>query len=56
MKKEYPHLWEELKILSKETNLASKNFKYGETFEQVEKKIDSINNQMNLFDIIGEKE
>ena len=54
MKKEYPQLWEELKVLSKTENLASKNFKYGETFDQVERKVDMINNQLSLFDFIGE--
>ena len=54
LKKEYPQLWEELKVLSKTENLASKNFKYGETFDQVERKVDMINNQLSLFDFIGE--
>jgi hypothetical protein len=52
LKKEYPNLWEELKVLSKSDNLASKNFKYGETFEQVEKKIDFINSQLSIFDFM----
>lgn len=55
LKKEYPQLWEELKTLSKSENLASKNFKYAETFNEVEEKVDFINNQLTIFDYIGEE-
>lgn len=38
----YPKLWDELRRLSHEDNLISHGFKYGESFEQVNKKVDDI--------------
>lgn len=43
LKNNHPHLWQELVKLSKENNLISPSFKYGMTFEEVERKIDLIN-------------
>ena len=45
----HPDLWEELHKLSLTPNLCSYGFKYGETFQQVDKKIDFINKQLSLF-------
>ena len=48
----HPELWNKLKELSQEKNLASQNFCYGKTFSQVENQVDTINSQINLFDLI----
>lgn len=53
--KYYPHLWNELRILSKDKEMVSPNFKYGMTFAQVEKQIQEINGQVNMFDLIEDK-
>lgn len=39
-KSEYPELWEELRRLSLTDNLVSYGFKYGETFAEVDRKVD----------------
>lgn len=44
-----PELWEELRSLSKEPNLISKNFCYDYTFEQMEAKMDALEKQGKLF-------
>lgn len=49
--KEYPELWAELEKLSRTENLVSQGFKYGRTFESVNREVQAINNQMNLFDM-----
>lgn len=51
--KEYPELWAELEKLSRTENLVSQGFKYGRTFESVNREVQAINNQMSLFDYIG---
>jgi 3'-phosphoadenosine 5'-phosphosulfate sulfotransferase (PAPS reductase)/FAD synthetase len=53
--KDYPQLWNELKILSHDKEMVSPNFKYGMTFAQVEKQIMEINNQVNMFDLLEEE-
>jgi 3'-phosphoadenosine 5'-phosphosulfate sulfotransferase (PAPS reductase)/FAD synthetase len=54
LKQEHPKKWQALKELSKTPNLCSQGFKWGETFEQVEQKVDKIiwwqNNQVSMFD------
>ena len=50
--KSYPDLWNELRILSKDKEVVSPNFKYGETFEQVDEQVSLINNQITLFDLM----
>lgn len=40
-RQEQPHLWNELKELSKTPNLCSYGFKWGKTFEEVEEKIEN---------------
>lgn len=56
LKQEHPEKWQALKELSKTPNLCSYGFKWGETFEQVEQKVDKIiwwqKHQINDFDII----
>lgn len=42
IKAKHPELWKELKRLSNEKNLASTGFKYGETFDEVNAKVDEI--------------
>lgn len=54
LKKNYPLLWEELREISKLPNLTTDAFMYKTTFEEVEKQIDLINNQITLFDFIKE--
>lgn len=41
LKYEKPHLWEELRELSKTPNMCSYGFKWGKTFEEVEEKIEN---------------
>lgn len=53
LKKEYPKLWAELEILSHDTEIASRYFRYDRTFDSVNREIDLINNQINIFDILG---
>lgn len=48
-KLDHPELWEELKILSKTPNLCSYGFKYGKTVQEIDERIDAINNQGKLF-------
>ena len=54
MKKEYPHLWEELRKMANEKNTVSQGFKYEKTFFEVEKQVERINNQINIFDYLKE--
>lgn len=42
VKAKHPELWDELKQLSIEKNLVSTGFKYGKTFDEVNKKVDAI--------------
>lgn len=42
-------LWHELEELAKTPNLCSYGFKYGKTIEQVNEKLDSMDNQLTLF-------
>ncbi len=48
---DYPNLWNELRILSKDKETVSPNFKYGLTFDDVDNMINCINNQINIFDL-----
>lgn len=52
LKKNYPNLWNELVILSKDANLIKYNFNFSQTIPEIEKEIDLLNNQMNLFDYL----
>ncbi len=49
--KEYPELWVELEKLSHDKEICSQFFKYGRTFESVNREIQVINNQMSIFDL-----
>lgn len=53
LKAEHPEKWQALKDLSKTPNLCSQGFKWGETFKQVEQKVDKIiwwqKNQIKMF-------
>lgn len=51
-KKEFPELWLELETLSKDKELVSYGFKYGRTFDSVNREIDLMNNQISIFDIL----
>lgn len=48
--KKHPELWEELRILSKETNVVSQGFKYGKTFAEVDNEVEEINKQITFYD------
>lgn len=50
LKMNHPELWGELRELSKTPNLCSYGFKYGKTFQQVEKEMDAyeFNQKMQL--------
>lgn len=50
LKNNHPNLWQELVKLSQESNLISPSFKYGMTFQEVERKIDNLilNNKIQL--------
>lgn len=50
--KEYPELWNELRILSQDEETVSKYFRYNRTFESVDREIAMINNQVSIFDFI----
>lgn len=59
LKREHPELWEELRILSKDTETVSTRFKYEDSFEDADRKADAINArlrqeaaQMTLFDLL----
>lgn len=45
----HPDLWQELIRLSKTPNLTSYGFKYGKTVQEIDERIDAINNQGTLF-------
>ena len=45
----HPDLWQELIRLSKTPNLTSYGFKYGKTVQEIDERIDAINNQGKLF-------
>lgn len=45
----HPSLWGELIKLSKTPNLCSYGFKYGKTVQEIDERIDAINNQGKLF-------
>lgn len=49
LRDKHPHLWEELRVLSKEDNLISENFMYDMTFQELEAKMDAIDAQGKLF-------
>ena len=48
LKIEHTELWNELLKLGQTKNLCSYGFKYGKTIEQVDKKINAINSQLEL--------
>lgn len=47
-KSEHPELWEELRKLSLTENLVSYGFKYGKTFEEVDRKVEAYLNAQGL--------
>lgn len=55
LKKEYPNLWDELVKLNENKNTVSRYFNYQYTFEQVEWKIELLNSQVSIFDLLEEE-
>lgn len=49
--KEYPEYWDELRELSKCEDSVSKYFQYNRTFEQIDRVITGMNNQLSIFDM-----
>lgn len=63
IRRKHPHLWDELEKLSREKNLVSHGFKYGETVQDVKIKTGAIlaeweiaENQISIFDLFQEVE
>lgn len=57
---DYPELWQELLNLNKlyeqdSSQFVAQSFKYGMPFSKVIEQVDTINSQINLFDLIEEK-
>lgn len=52
LKVNYPELWDELRQLSKDENLASQNFKYSKTFAEVDRKIDDYISRQKFKELI----
>ena len=60
LQRNYPNLWQELLDLNElyrkdKTQFVAEGFKYGMSFDEIIKQVDAINNQINIFDLIGEK-
>jgi septation ring formation regulator EzrA len=59
LQKNYPHLWQELLDLNElyrqdNTQFVAQGFKYGMTFDEIIKEVNKINNQLTIFDLLGE--
>ncbi len=56
LKKFHPELYNELRKLNDEyrTDIVSQSFKYGATFDELDRQVDMLNNQMTIWDLIGE--
>lgn len=52
--KKYPDYWNELRVMALDKETVSDRFKYNRTFASVDREIMVINNQISLFDLIGE--
>ncbi len=51
--KAHPELWAELEKLSHDPDIVSQGFKYGRTFDSVNREVYVINNQITVFDTLG---
>lgn len=51
--KEYPDYWHWLEILAEDRDVASENFRFGQSFSEVNAQIKLINNQITFFDLLG---
>ena len=49
MRRNHPEIWEQLRLLSQRPNLCSYGFKYGKTVQEIDERLDAINNQGTLF-------
>ena len=59
LQRDYPSLWQELLDLNElyrqdKTQFVTQGFKYGMTFDEIINQVNAINNQITLFDLIGE--
>ncbi len=48
--KSHPELWAELEKLSHDTEIISQGFKYGRTFQSVNREVQVLNNQISFFE------
>lgn len=60
LQRDYPNLWQELLDLNElyrqdKTQFVAQGFKYGMTFDEVINQVTLINNQISLFDLLGEE-
>ena len=60
LQKCYPELWQELLNLNElyridNTQFVAQGFKYGTSFDEIERQVNLINNQITLFDLIENK-
>jgi hypothetical protein len=59
LQRNYPSLWQELLNLNElyrqdKAQFVAQGFKYGMTFDEIINQVNAINNQITLFDLIGE--
>ena len=59
LQRDYPSLWQELLDLNElyrkdKTQFVAQGFKYGMTFDEIINQVNAINNQITIFDLIGE--
>lgn len=59
LQRNYPSLWQELLDLNElyrkdKTQFVAQGFKYGMTFDEIINQVNAINNQITIFDLIGD--
>lgn len=59
LQRDYPSLWQELLDLNElykkdKTQFVAQGFKYGMTFDEIINQVNAINNQITLFDLLGD--
>jgi hypothetical protein len=59
LQRDYPELWQELSDLNElyrkdKTQFVAQCFKYGMTFDEIINQVNAINNQITIFDLIGD--
>jgi hypothetical protein len=59
LQRDYPSLWQELLDLNElyrkdKTQFVAQGFKYGMTFDEIINQVNAINNQITIFDLLGD--